>query len=235
MNGNSKVKTVNLAMEKRKMANLLQKKFEKFKQTGMKQVNTGVACTEPCSVLRCLKTCHQEADVQHEDHFCSDHKNRPKEQTQQQLTPQTRNFQSMVKTNDDHKPESVNLPVLVDSSEEERVPNLITLTDSSDIDTDQEDEEISMEAVKQKEKLTGQLDFDYHDVNMVKPSGQLRNVLKNQVSHLWSIVEEEFQVKGEPRRYREEELLEDGPFPDEKMVWWTEATKKVLKLSLIHI
>ena len=46
-------------------------------------ITSGVACTEPCAFNRCLKTCRHEMDVPHEEHFCTDHKHKPKTMTQQ--------------------------------------------------------------------------------------------------------------------------------------------------------
>jgi len=98
-------------------------------------------------------------------------------------------------------------------------------TDSSDDDSVEETEEIRKEKQDFKESLTGHSDFDYHEVQIVQPSGQLKNRIKNLIEQTWNILDEEYKSHGELPRYKAKALTEDALQPDVRQVWWTDLRR----------
>ena len=66
-------------------------------------------------------------------------------------------------------------------------------------DTDSEgSENTDTEVLHQqaREVATGQLDFDYQDVNLVVPSAQLKNRIKSSINTVWEVMSEEYMSHG---------------------------------------
>ena len=82
-------KTINivLATIRRKLGEQVKLKAKKGKAEKIGAMTNGVACPEPCPFPRCLKTCSHEQQQEHDEHYCSDHKSRPKV-FQQQREPE---------------------------------------------------------------------------------------------------------------------------------------------------
>ena len=80
----------------------------------------------------------------------------------------------------------------------------MALEDSSEDDSDDDSDDDKHERQQATEAITGHLDFDYNEVNLVKPSGQLQNRLRNLITQTWSILDEEYKSFGE---YEKDYLL----------------------------
>ena len=213
--------------------------------------NSGVACSEPCPFIRCLKTCRHEQETEHEDHYCSDHCNRPKVlQQQKAVTVQVQQSQNignadgtcampswtkpkMEDIGQDKAEESEEMCDLVDESDSDGEAPAVALADSSDDDSEEETEEYLHERQQATESITGHLDFDYSEVNFVKPSGQLQNIIKNFVGQTWNIVNEEHHSYGPLKWYPQGKVPSNAPMPDPTQVWWTESYQERVKPSLV--
>ncbi len=65
---------------------------------------------------------------------------------------------------------------------------------------EEETDDVEVENMRkdEREQLTGQLDFDYDDpdVNILQPTGQLRNQMRNFANSVGSILDEDFKTHG---------------------------------------
>ena len=238
---NNKTINIVLATIRRKLGEQVKLKAKKGKAEKIGAMTNGVACPEPCPFPRCLKTCSHEQQQEHDEHYCSDHKSRPKV-FQQQREPepmdqsdgavprwtkaQKKVLVPEVEESDNDQP----VPLIDESSSGEDAP--MALEDSSEDDSDDDSDDDKHERQQASEAITGHLDFDYNEVNLVKPSGQLQNRLRNLITQTWSILDEEYKSFGELHRYVIPKIPDDAPNLDPKQVWWTESRQERVKPSV---
>ena len=68
----------------------------------------------------------------------------------------------------------------------EAEPLKLEISSSGEEDTD---DEVIAEKKQAKERMTGQLDFDYEPVLLVQTSGQMKNQVANMAKHLWEVLQ----------------------------------------------
>ena len=150
---------------------------------------TGLACFEPCSFPNCTSSCGKCFDDPHIEHFCSDHSVKVKPMTQQIALPTLEIVGPAKKLLAETVPE---MPEQDDLHDEE-------WDEPSVFDTDSEgsnDTETDILHQQAREVATGQLDFDYLDVNSVLPSAQLKNRIKSSINTVWEVMSEEYMSHG---------------------------------------
>ena len=166
----------------RKLANAKIARYQELRPTGL-------ACFEPCSFPNCTSSCGKCFDDPHVDHFCSDHSVKVKPMTQQIALPIMDNVGTAKKLLSENVQE---MPEQNDLHDEE-------WDEPSVFDTDSEgSENTDTEVLHQqaREVATGQLDFDYQDVNLVVPSAQLKNRIKSSINTVWEVMSEEYMSHG---------------------------------------
>ena len=100
----------------------------------------------------------------------------------------------------ENSPGEEELPALIDSTSDsamgEAEPLKLEVSSSGEEDTD---DEVIAEKKQTQERMTGQLDFDYEPVYLVQTSGQLKNQVRNMAQHIWQVLDEDFQQRGNRR------------------------------------
>ena len=231
-----------LTVMKRSLAEVMAKK--KYKAFKDKTETTGVACTEPCSFPRCMNTCRHEMGEIHQDHVCSTHDYRVQEMSQQVqaksiVSDVTQKFAAGLKDQCEGAPlirsdESAPLRsqrISIDETREEEVSPMLVDSSSDEESIDVLSQE-QLRRVRVQEEQTGQLDFDYVeqpetlDTYLVKPSGQLRNHIRSLINQTWTILSEEHANFGDQSWSKKKVEHTEGPEPDPKQVWWTDAPRQ---------
>ena len=207
-------------------------------------ITSGVACTEPCAFNRCLKTCRHEMDVPHEEHFCTDHKHKPKIMTQQVASPDVfsnfpssapaqnliQNYTKRFAASLASKPDRTVIIPTKNKSDEAVPGGMPDLVDSSGESAaeDPAASESERESSDEEFQAIDKMDFDYNeestvpiwDTNLVTPKPELRNFIKASVESVWSIMSEENLNHGPAKCYPAVQLAQDHLKPDPAQVWW---------------